>query len=397
MSRLFMPVKAYEGENVVINEASTWTKLGRKALIVTGKHSAKANGSLDDVIKALDLNEIPYIIFDKVEENPSVETIMDAVAFAKDKKVEFVVAIGGGSPLDASKSIALMLKHLDWDASNLFVANEDDSHLPLCLIPTTCGTGSEVTGVSVLTRHDLRTKQSISYKIFADIALLDAKYLISLSPKNLKNTAMDAFCHLVESYINSGASVYSRNICMEGFNSFRQILAVLKDERKADIKDYFTLLRTSTYAGMAIAQAGTTIPHGLSYAFTYRLGVEHGKACGYFLAGYLKMACRKWTCNTSEISNQIYDEFKASDDFKTLGEYEVNRILNAAGIKDIPEFEEIFIKLCGDVNESESLDIVLNDTVDAVFNNKAKLAMVPFELTREDLVEIAYNMKMGGK
>lgn len=397
MSRLFMPVKVYEGENVVINEASTWTKLGRKALIVTGKHSAKANGSLDDVIKALDLNEIPYIIFDKVEENPSVETIMDAVAFAKDKKVEFVVAIGGGSPLDASKSIALMLKHLDWDASNLFVANEDDSHLPLCLIPTTCGTGSEVTGVSVLTRHDLRTKQSISYKIFADIALLDAKYLISLSPKNLKNTAMDAFCHLVESYINSGASVYSRNICMEGFNSFRQILAVLKDERKADMKDYFTLLRTSTYAGMAIAQAGTTIPHGLSYAFTYRLGVEHGKACGYFLAGYLKMACKKWTCNTPEISNQIYDEFKASDEFKTLGEYEVNRILNAAGIKDIHEFEDIFIKLCGDVNESESLDIVLNDTVDAVFNNKAKLAMVPFELTREDLVEIAYNMKMGGK
>jgi len=397
MSRLFMPVKVYEGENVVINEASTWTKLGRKALIVTGKHSAKANGSLDDVIKALELNGIPYIIFDKVEENPSVETIMDAVAFAKDKKVEFVVAIGGGSPLDASKSIALMLKHLDWDASNLFVANEDDSHLPLCLIPTTCGTGSEVTGVSVLTRHDLRTKQSISYKIFADIALLDAKYLISLSPKNLKNTAMDAFCHLVESYINSGASVYSRNICMEGFNSFRQILAVLKGERKADIKDYFTLLRTSTYAGMAIAQAGTTIPHGLSYAFTYRLGVEHGKACGYFLAGYLKMACKKWTCNTSEISNQIYDDFKPSDDFKTLGEYEVNRILNVAGIKDIPEFEEIFIKLCGDVNESKSLDIVLNDTIDAVFNNKAKLAMVPFELTREDLVEIAYNMKMGGK
>ena len=66
MSRLFMPVKVYEGENVVINEASTWTKLGRKALIVTGKHSAKANGSLDDVIKALELNGIPYIIFDKV-------------------------------------------------------------------------------------------------------------------------------------------------------------------------------------------------------------------------------------------------------------------------------------------------------------------------------------------
>jgi len=388
-----MPVKVFEGENVVLKEAKNYTCLGKKALIVTGRHSAKANGSQDDLIEALKKENIAYAIYDKIEENPSVETIMDAVAFARNEKVDFIIGIGGGSPLDASKAIALMLKHEDWDASYLFKTGQDDSHLPICLIPTTCGTGSEVTGVSVLTRHDLKTKQSISYRIFADIALLDAKYLKSLSPKNLKNTAMDAFCHLTESYINSGASIYSRNVCMEGFNSFREILPVLKGEKEPDMRDYFTLLRTSTYAGIAIAQDGTTIPHGLSYAFTYRLGVEHGKACGYFLSGYLKAASKKWTSYSDELKMQLYEDFKPSDEFKTIGAFEVNKILKAAGIKDIEEFEEVYLNLCGKVDaKKEDLEKVLNDTVDAVFNNKAKLAQVPFELTRDDLVLIANNI-----
>ncbi|MCR5514984.1 MAG: iron-containing alcohol dehydrogenase, partial [Lachnospira sp.] len=293
--------------------------------------------------------------------------------------------------LDAAKAIALMLKHPEEDSSYLFRAGGDDSHLPLCLIPTTCGTGSEVTGVSVLTRNDIKTKQSISFKIFGDIALLDGKYLESLSPKVLKNTAMDAFCHLVESYVNNNATIYSRIVCLDGLSSFENVLPVIKGEKKPELSDYFNLLRTSTYAGMAIAQTGTAIPHGLSYAFTYNLGIEHGRACGYFLAGYLKMACKKWTCLSEELSNY----FKTNQDnkFNTVGEAEVNLILNTAGIASVEEFEKLYALVCEKVEVEEAkLNKELDNTVNDLFNNKAKLSVAPFQLSKEELTEIAYDI-----
>ncbi len=396
MATYYMPVKVFEETDVVRKKAGEIAKLGSKALIVTGKHSAKANGSLDDVIAALDEYNISYIHFNKIEENPLVETVMEAVDFAKNENVDFVVAIGGGSPLDAAKAIALMLKHTEEDSSYLFRAGGDDSHLPLCLIPTTCGTGSEVTGVSVLTRNDIKTKQSISFKIFGNIALLDGKYLESLSPKVLKNTAMDAFCHLVESYVNNNATIYSRIVCLDGLSSFKNVLPVVKGEKKPELSDYFNLLRTSTYAGMAIAQTGTAIPHGLSYAFTYNLGVEHGRACGYFLAGYLKIACKKWTCLSQELSD--YFKTNLNNKFSTVGEAEVNFILNTAGIASVEEFEKLYALVCEKVEVEEAkLNKELDNTVNDLFNNKAKLSVAPFTITKEELTEIAYDISRKNK
>lgn len=109
MATYYMPVKVFEETDVVRKKAGEIAKLGSKALIVTGKHSSKANGSLDDVIAALDEYNISYIHFNKIEENPLVETVMEAVDFAKNENVDFVVAIGGGSPLDAAKACASFL------------------------------------------------------------------------------------------------------------------------------------------------------------------------------------------------------------------------------------------------------------------------------------------------
>ena len=103
---LYMPTKVYSEDNCVLNHASEMI-LGTKAMIVTGKHSSRKNGSLDDVLNILNEKNIPYIIYDDIEENPSVETIMKAKEIGIKEKVDFIIGIGGGSPLDASKSISL--------------------------------------------------------------------------------------------------------------------------------------------------------------------------------------------------------------------------------------------------------------------------------------------------
>ena len=175
--KFYMPVRLFDEEECVKAHAKDIAAFGKKALIVTGKHSAFANGSLDDVTAVLKDAGIEYLVFSEVEENPSVETVFAAKDRFASEGIEFVIGIGGGSPMDAAKAIALVLKHPEADPAYLYDPAKDASSLPIVCVPTTCGTGSEVTGVSVLTVHDKQTKMSIPHRIYPEIALVDGKYL----------------------------------------------------------------------------------------------------------------------------------------------------------------------------------------------------------------------------
>ena len=155
--KFYMPTKVYNELDCVTKHSAELAALGTKALIVTGRSSSKKNGSLDDVITALETHRISYAVFSEVEENPSVETVMKARDLGLSSGADFVIGIGGGSPLDAAKAIAVMLQNPDKDWQYLYESTSAKA-LPIAAIPTTCGTGSEVTGVAVLTRHDLKTR-----------------------------------------------------------------------------------------------------------------------------------------------------------------------------------------------------------------------------------------------
>ena len=104
-----VPTRLVMGADCVMVNRDEFSLFGKKALIVTGKHSAKANGALDDVISSLSLNGQEYAVFDRVESNPGVKCVYEGALFAKAQKVDFVIAIGGGSPMDAAKVIALLV------------------------------------------------------------------------------------------------------------------------------------------------------------------------------------------------------------------------------------------------------------------------------------------------
>lgn len=343
----YMPTKVYEEDGCVQKHTAELCSFGNCAMLVTGKHSAKACGAQDDVIAALETGGVPYVVFDEVEENPSIETVMKARDAAVEAGADLFIGIGGGSPMDAAKAIALMACNKEKDAGYLYAGDPSAKWYPVLCVPTTCGTGSEVTGVSVLTIHEKKTKGSIPYKIFPELALVDGKYLENCPDAVLHNTAMDAFCHLCESYINSGATDYSRMCALAGLSVWSRSRDFLLGKEPASAERRAELMRASTLAGMAIAQTGTSLPHGLSYGLTYALGIPHGKACGLFQAGYLRAA----------------------------DPADAETVVTSAGFADVDELADFIRDTCGGVDVGEE---VLETIVQQLLENPAKLKNAPF-------------------
>ena len=288
--KFYMPVKIYDEPDCIRLHAEELAAFGKKALIVTGRHSAEKCGALGDVTDALQGQGVQTCQFSKVEENPSTKTIAEGARFGLEEKADFVIGIGGGSPLDAAKAIAFLMKLQDPSPSRLYDPSLPSEALDVIAIPTTCGTGSEVTGVSVLTVPEKQTKASIPQRIFPKLALLDGRYLEAAPHTLIFSTAVDALAHMYESYESVKADVYNQAMIHTGLRLWKDCLPVLTGEKQADDEDRARLLRASTFAGMAIAQTGTAIPHALSYILTYDLGIPHGLAAGRFLPGFLKEA-----------------------------------------------------------------------------------------------------------
>lgn len=376
----YMPTKVYEEENCIEKHGDEICELGRRALIVTGKHSSKKNGSLSDMENVLRMGKVEYVVFDDIEENPSVETVIAAAKMGKRAKADFVIGIGGGSPLDAAKAVALLLGAMQADmacGSEADIACDSEATVwseeactellydvkaqvnpvPVVAVPTTCGTGSEVTGVSVLTVHARRTKVSLPYRIFPKLALVDAKYLSYADRQVICNTAIDAMSHLVESYLVKVASPYSNMLVREGLETWARTVDALWGKREFTGNDYRNLMHAATLGGMSIAHTGTAIPHTMSYTVTYDLHVPHGVAVGYFLPGYLKLAGKK-------------------------GE----ELLEMMGMDSLETFAGFFqdITKVGTLPQEK-----LTDIVETVSRNQAKLALCCYDLNRDKLALIA--------
>lgn len=331
--------------------------MGQKALILTGRHSAAANGSLEDVKKALKANKIEHCLFREIEENPSVETIGRARDFGLEQKADFVIGIGGGSPLDAAKAVALLMNHPGKDESYLYETGNTADNLPVVAIPTTCGTGSEATAVSVLTRPALQTKGSIPYRIFPDLAFVDKKYLRTASHSILVNTALDALSHLLESCLNVHATPLSKAYSYAGLAVWRKSKDVLTGVRMPESKDYRNLMIAATLGGMAIATPGTAIPHALSYQLTLDEGVKHGLAVNYFIPGYVE------ACAAHDVADATH-------------------LLEVAGFASVEELGT-FIWQVGRLTHPKQAS--LDKTYEKVVHNAGKMGLVPFDITEVDL------------
>ncbi len=287
MTNLFYnPVKVYTGRGICAEY--DFSQHGKRALIVCGGVSARLCGALDDVKAALSRCGVSVSVFDKVEQNPSVETCYDAGQVARDERADFIIGIGGGSPLDAAKAAAYFAPNPHLMADTLYDGECKNKPLPVVAIPTTAGTGSEVTQYSVLTYHKIQNKKTLkTEKIFPVAALLDAEYTITL-PQNVTNaTAVDALSHAIEGYFAKAATVVSDALAEKAMLYVGRSLRALADGR-LDYNLRERLLFGSMLAGMVISITGTSFIHSFGYPLTYFEGMSHGEANAYFIADFIE-------------------------------------------------------------------------------------------------------------
>lgn len=287
MNLLFhMPTRVIMGEGCIRKNAGVLASLGQKALIVTGARSALANGSLDDVTAALTAEGREYAIYNKVMSNPTISCAYDGAAVARAEKADFIVAIGGGSPMDAAKAIALLASQ-DIPQEQLFSGKYKNEVLPMAFVPTTAGTGSEVTQYSILTNDKAMTKTSIATPLlFPAVTFLDAGYTMNLPAITTVNTAIDALSHSVEGMLSVKSSLITDLLAKDSIRCISKRFDSLM-AGTLSYEDREKLLYASMLGGMVIAHTGTTAVHSMGYSLTFFKNIDHGRANGLLLAAFL--------------------------------------------------------------------------------------------------------------
>lgn len=295
-----VPTPIYFGKGVVKEKAKMITGYGKRAFIVTSKFQCGCkNFALADVEEILNEAGIVFKVNDNVIENPPTESCVEICLDAKAFQPDFLIAIGGGSSIDTAKAVNYLFQHPEVEtteqATDLFFnvkANFYDltgsaGAMTLLAIPTTAGTGADVTAAAVITRHDVGTKATIKANLYADATFLDSTY-IKDSPDFLIHTGvLDALAHAMETYMNVKTSWMARKVAEMEFELFAQFKDNMLNGTLTD-ENYDQMILGASIAGSAMMQSGTTIPHGLGYPLSQYHHVNHGLSCSITLGEYMR-------------------------------------------------------------------------------------------------------------
>ena len=286
----FLPVNIQFGWNKVDSVADYVASYGKKALIVTGRTSAKKSGLYDRVVAKLETAHIDHVLFDQVDANPLTTTALEGAALAKSESCDVVIAIGGGSIMDCAKGIAFMAVN-DGDINDyIFNRKSSDNALPLIVIPTTCGTGSEGNGFGVLTNPETGDKKSLRCNaIVPKVSIVDPAVMGTMPPHVLASVGFDALCHNIEAYTSKTAQPFTDALSYYAVTLLAQYLVPLYKHVKAVAngkpevlnekqltKAWESVTLASTIGGMVINTAGVTLAHGMEHPASGLKDITHG-------------------------------------------------------------------------------------------------------------------------
>ena len=273
------------GANKLQHLGALLSDLGIKnPLIVTGPNLVKT----DIVIEAQKWSWAEHVFYDLVQD-PTTDNVLNCVAYGLNKEVDGVIGIGGGSSLDVAKVASVLLKQ-EIEIDDMWgVNNIHSSRLPLILIPTTAGSGSEVTPVSIITTGETTKMGIVSHKIIPDAAILDPLLTVSCNPSLTAYSAIDAMVHAIESFTSKNLNnnnPYSKMLALEacrwlGKSTKKAILEPTNIEARADVQ-YGAML-----AGQAFGNSPVAAVHALAYPLGGHFKLSHGLTNTLVLPGVL--------------------------------------------------------------------------------------------------------------
>jgi alcohol dehydrogenase class IV len=285
MARFTLPKELFFGKDT-IEELRNLTGYQR-AMIVTGGSSMKNFGFLPKLEEILKNSKMTTQIFEGVEPDPSVETVMAGAQAMQDFQPDIIVALGGGSTIDAAKVMWVFYEHPELtfeDIKTLFSIPKLRKKAIFVAIPSTSGTSTEVTSFAVITDYQTKIKHPIaSYEITPDIAILDSNLPFTMPPALTAHTGMDALTHAIEAYVSKGSSLFSDPLSLEAITlCFENLVASYNKDEESRGKMHIA----QCMAGMALNNALLGITHSLAHNIGAQFHISHG-CCNAVLLPYV--------------------------------------------------------------------------------------------------------------
>lgn len=344
--RYHVPTKIVFGSGVI----SQLKEIVQEELETSRPFLVTDQGIVDSGIARKVLSQIGDIqVFDEVEQNPKHTTINKAGDIVRKIEPDLIIGLGGGSPMDAAKAIALLATNPgnieDYEGREKYKSPP----LPVLAIPTTCGTASEVTWVSVITHAERRFKMSIKGpKMFPSVALIDPDLLLSLPPGLIASTGLDALTHAVEAYTvkarTSITDIFARESVLLIFKYLQDAYEGIKNDKEAREK----MMLGSTLAGLAFCNSDVGAVHCVAEAVGGLYDIPHGVANSIFLPFVMEFNLPEVSDRYAEIARLVGIE---EEDDDTAAKELIQKIKSLSRSLGIPSFKELGIK------ESEFFEI----------------------------------------
>lgn len=333
----FTPTKIIFGRGELARVGEEAVSLGKKGMVVTDKGLLRT-GLVDKVTDSLDKAEAEYVIWSDIVPNPRDVDIERGAAYAVEQNIDYLVAIGGGSAMDTAKAIGAIMtnggKCEDWYEGNL-----KKEIAPLLCIPTTCGTGSEVTHESIVNNTKTLEKDCIwGHKVNVKVALLDSEVMDYLPGKILASTGMDALTHGVEAYVCKASNPLTDAVAIRAIEMIARNLVPAVREHLPEALDQ--MMAASTMAGMAFGNSDVASVHSISEALGGFYDIPHGVANAMMLAPVSRISIPGATKRYAEVAKALGVDTRGMD-LETAANAGVDEMQRLADELEIPHFHEL--------------------------------------------------------
>jgi alcohol dehydrogenase class IV len=283
VKQFYLPTKIITGLGCFSQMPEVARGLGQKALFVCGRKALRRSGILERALNDLQKAGVQTVLYDAVQSEPTLGMVQSAVDLARQEQVEVVIGMGGGSAMDVGKATAVLSRQTGTVKECHRGRPIDKPGLPFISIPTTAGTGTEVTNNAVLTDPEFGIKKSIRGPLlYATTAIVDPELTLSLPPEVTASSGADALCQAIESFVGHGAQPASDALSGQAIQWIGRSL-VRAYENGSDIQARADMLYGSLLAGMAMTNTRLGGAHGLAHPLGYRYHIPHGVICGLLL------------------------------------------------------------------------------------------------------------------
>ena len=377
MSHFVIPNHTVVGTNVLGEAAPLLKKMGNKAFIVTGRHVAVSD-MMKQLTALLDENGIDCVIFDGITGEPTDTMIENGVEMLKSSGCDFIIGIGGGSPLDSAKAIAAMAVNegsiADYNGKEI-----TGEILPLAAIPTTAGTGSEVTKFTVITDSEKGIKMLLKGDVLVPkLAIVDSSFTVG-APKSVTSaTGLDALTHAVEAYTSRKAFSMTDTLAVSAVKRIMKYLPIAyKEPDNSLAREQMSI--AALEAGICINNSSVTIVHGMSRPIGALFHVPHGMSNAMLLKECLSFAVSGAYEKFANLGRET-GVASDSDSDETAAEKFIDSLQNICDVCEIPTLEQYGI------DRDEYYSKISKMATDAVASGSP--ANTVKEVTVDDCIEI---------